>query len=107
MSYDTIVVLNEERMTDWILQNHPIVRQANILNQMAVSERRQASGAFDPKLYGDWNAKSFDNKNYFQQGEAGLKMDAWFGAEIKAAYNYTSESISIRKNNLRQMASRY
>jgi outer membrane protein TolC len=100
IAYDTTVVLNEERMTEWILKNHPIVRQANLLNQMAVPERRAASGAFDPKLYGDWNAKSFDNKNYFQQGEAGLKMDAWFGAEIKAAYNYTSGVYLNPENNL-------
>jgi outer membrane protein TolC len=96
----TLDQLTEEGFLEMVEASHPVIRQADILNRMALMERRSASGAFDPKLYGDWDAKSFDNKNYFQNGEAGLKLPGWFGMEFKAGYNYTSGVFLNPENNL-------
>lgn len=99
-SVNVLEQLTERDFLEMVEASHPVIRQAAILNQMALMERRSASGSFDPVLYGEWDAKSFDNKNYFQNGESGVKMPGWFGMEFKAGYNYTSGVFLNPENNL-------
>lgn len=83
-----------------VRQNHPMVRQAVLLSERAEATMLQARGGFDPKLYGDWERKSFDGKNYFNLGEGGLKLPTWYGIEGKLAYNYTSGVFLNPENKL-------
>ena len=83
-----------------VRQNHPAARQAFLLTEQAEATLLQARGGFDPKLYGDWERKSFDGKNYFNIGEGGVKVPTWFGVEGKLAYNYTSGVFLNPENKL-------
>jgi outer membrane protein TolC len=71
-----------------IAQNHPSVKQANLLNRAAEAELLAAKGGFDPKVYGDFEQKFFNKKTYFNVGEAGVKVPTWYGVEVKSAYSY-------------------
>ena len=73
-----------------IAENHPSVKQANLLNRAAEVELLAAKGGFDPKIYGDYEQKFFNKKTYFNVGEAGLKVPTWYGVEFKSSYSYAS-----------------
>lgn len=66
--------------------NHPMAMQAALIRQRAEAERLKASGAFDPKLFAEVNQKYFDDKNYFDLQDYGIKVPAWFGLSAKAGY---------------------
>lgn len=69
-----------------ILEHHPVVKQANLLNNMAEQRLRQSRGeGFDPKLKSDFSRKEFKSKDYFNIWKTSLKLPLWIGA-IEAGY---------------------
>lgn len=84
------LILTPEAFLNQVRIQHPAARQANLLSNEAQAALMAARGGFDPKLYGEWDRKSFDGKNYFNLGEGGLKIPTWFGIEGKLGYNYAS-----------------
>jgi outer membrane protein TolC len=68
-------------------QNHPLSKQANLYVREAQASLLSARGGFDPKLYGDYEQKHFNKKNYFAFGEYGVKVPTWYGIELKGAYS--------------------
>lgn len=79
-------ILTLKNYLNLIAQNHPSVRQANLLTRSAQAELLSAQGGFDPKAYSDFENKFFDNKTYFNVFEAGVKVPTWYGIEVKGAY---------------------
>ncbi|NJK83186.1 MAG: TolC family protein [Saprospiraceae bacterium] len=75
---------------DEVRQNHPVVRQTNLFAAQAEAVLMESRGGFDPKLYSDFKNKNFDDKNYYNVGEGGVKIPTWVGLEVKAAYNWTN-----------------
>ncbi len=71
-----------------IAENHPSVKQANLLTRTAEAELLGAKGGFDPKVYGDFEQKFFNQKTYFNVGEAGVKIPLGYGVEVKSSYSY-------------------
>lgn len=88
-------------LTDFLTlvkQNHPVAKQAALLNRVAQSEMMVAKGGFDPKLYGDYDQKYFDSKNYYTFGEYGVKVPTWYGVDLKGSYN-TAEGNFLNPEN--------
>ncbi len=83
-----------------VRQNHPIGKQAELLESQANANQRVANGNFDPKLFGDYEHKTFDGKNYFRIGEGGVKVPSWFGTEFKAGYNWNNGVFLNPSDNL-------
>jgi outer membrane protein TolC len=83
-----------------VKENHPVVKQTFLLNQVAQSELLAAKGGFDPKLYGDYEQKYFDSKNYFTFGEYGVKIPTWYGIEVKGGYNTATGNFINAENKL-------
>jgi outer membrane protein TolC len=73
-----------------ILNTHPLVQQADLFRESARSALFRAKGGFDVKTYTDFNSKNFNQKNYFQHTEGGLKLPTWYGLELKTAYTYAN-----------------
>ncbi len=99
-SFGQNAILTPESFLDKVRTQHPVARQANLLTDQARAALMAARGGFDPKLYGDWERKSFDGKNYFNIGEGGLKIPTWYGIEGKLGYNYTSGVFLNPENKL-------
>jgi outer membrane protein TolC len=93
---DSLLLLND--FLSIVRQNHPLARQADNLNRSAAAEMLAARGGFDPKLYGEYGQKFFDDKNYFSLGEFGLKAPTRYAAELKAAYA-TSEGTFLNESD--------
>jgi outer membrane protein TolC len=83
-----------------VKRNHPIAKQSVLLNRSAQSELLAAKGGFDPKLYGDYEQKFFDSKNYFAFGEYGVKVPTWYGIEVKGGYNTATGNFIDPENKL-------
>ncbi|HPH21742.1 MAG TPA: hypothetical protein PLE32_23290, partial [Haliscomenobacter sp.] len=87
---DSFPVLPLTQFLGNIKQEHPIARNADLLLRQAEAQVRQARGAFDPKLYSDWQQKSFDGTRYYRTGEIGAKVTSQWGVEFKGAFNSAS-----------------
>lgn len=82
--------LSWEAVKQQVLQYHPLSRQANLMVDLSNAAILRAKGGFDPKVFGGHSAKSFEDKNYFQFSEAGIKVPLRGGLEVKGAYNVAS-----------------
>lgn len=88
---DTVVaVLDWPEFRSLILENHPMARRALLLSEQGRWLERGARGFFDPKLYGDWDHKAFDEKQYWRMGDAGLKVPLPFGPELSVGYQWNN-----------------
>ena len=68
-----------------IVQNHPIVQQAQLLREEANQGIRIQRGNFDPKLTVDYLRKEFDKKVYYNNFDTKVKVPVW-AAEIYAGF---------------------
>jgi outer membrane protein TolC len=63
---DTVRPLTIDNFYHHVLQNHPVARQAMLLNEFAREEIRLARGNFDPRLEATYMAKNFGNVDYYR-----------------------------------------
>lgn len=84
----------------YVLRAHPEALQAELIRIQASAALLEAKGGFDPKLFGDYDAKQFDGSNYFTRWQSGVKWPAWFGLELKAAYNQANGVFLNPENKL-------
>lgn len=73
-----------------IARNHPMVRQANLLDEAARMEIRQARGQLDPKLESRFLRKSYDGKEYYTLLNPELKIPTLPGIDLKAGFERNS-----------------
>lgn len=66
-----------------VLEYHPMVRQARLLNESARQELRLARGSFDPKAEVQLDKKEFQNKSYYNKLDAYLSFPTWFPVNPK------------------------
>ncbi|TRX58229.1 TolC family protein [Fulvivirga sp. M361] len=103
---DSITVLKFDDFYALVLNNHPVVKQAELLTDQAMQEVRLARGGFDPKLEGSWDYKDLSEIEYYNRLKVGLKIPVWFpidpqvGVE-RATGDFVSDEneISDKTNN--------
>lgn len=79
-------VLTRDAFVRIVLENHPMARQAALRPELGEATVRSARGGFDPMATAAYDEKQFDDKNYFQLFDAGLKVPTWYGVELFAGY---------------------
>mgnify|MGYP001794155859 CR=1 FL=1 len=65
LAVDTLLLFMPEDLYTLMLQNHPVIRQAELLEEQAKQEIRAAAGNFDPKLAATWDRKDFKGDEYY------------------------------------------
>jgi len=83
-------VLTFQNYIEIVKTNHPISYQANLIEENAKANERMAKGGFDPKIEGDWDKKSYNDRNYFSVTNGKVKVPTWFGANFNAGYDRSS-----------------
>lgn len=83
-------VLTRDAFVRIVLENHPMARQAALRPELGEATVRSARGGFDPVASANYDEKQFDEKNYFQLFEAGLKVPTWYGVELFAGVQENS-----------------
>lgn len=81
---DTVLTFSE--YLEIVRKYHPVAKQAELLEQEAEAELLKAKGGFEPKIYADLTEKDFDEKNYYQLIDAGLKLPTWLGVDLKTGF---------------------
>ena len=83
---DSVHALSLDEFYKIILNNHPVVKQADLLTKMAQEEIRLARGSFDPKLRSTFDYKEFQDKPYYNKLDAYLTFPTWFPVNPKIGY---------------------
>jgi outer membrane protein TolC len=83
-------ILTFREYTTIVKENHPVMYQSQLLDDMAKSTKRIAKGGFDPKFEADWNQKSFSETNYYSLASGAIKVPTWYGIDLKAGYDRNS-----------------
>ena len=82
----------QERLTidqymQWVAAYHPIAVQANLSADIGALAPQASRGAFDPKLMVEYAQKNFEQKEYYQQFEAGIKAPTrLLGMAVETGY---------------------
>ena len=106
---DSVTAFSIENLYASLLEYHPIVKQTQLLSDMAKQEVRMARGAFDPKLETRINLKEFDNKEYYNKWVTSFSIPVWFPIDPKIGIeqntgNYLNPENSLPTNdNYRQL----
>jgi outer membrane protein TolC len=77
----------------WVREFHPVAKQADITVEFGELELRASRGGFDPRLYGNYEAKRFKNTNYFDKREGGLVIPTMAGVELKGLVEYNTGTL--------------
>ena len=88
-SQDSLQVLGLSDFLNIVREFHPLGKQANLRVEYGEQNLKANRGAFDPYLYGDINQKYFDEKQYYDLINVGMKIPTWFGIELDAGIEQT------------------
>lgn len=99
---DSSVVVSLDQFYGEILRYHPIVKQIRLLSETARQEVRLARGAFDPKVEVKWNAKEFNDKEYYNKSTAYLQLPSWFPVDPKIGVDQNSGAFIDPENTVPQ-----
>lgn len=82
-----------------VLENHPEAKNADLMLDMARKQMTSARGNFDPILYGGATGKNYDESEYFDIKEGGVKLPTRLGGlELKAAYQ-VNDGVRLNPQN--------
>ncbi|WP_370089247.1 TolC family protein [Ekhidna sp.] len=89
LSADT-TYLSLEDVIKMTLSYHPVVKQANLLDQTAEAVIREAKGNLDPKIQADYSLKDFKEKEYYNLLNTSFKIPTWIGVDPKIEFSKNS-----------------
>ena len=66
---------------------HPVVKQADLLNENAIAVLKEAKGLLDPKLGTEYDLKDFKDIEYYNILNASIKVPTWLGIDPKIEFD--------------------
>lgn len=97
---DSLKVLTVNDFLSLVIQNHPVAKQASLLNEMAKQEIRISRGLLDPTIGSTLNQKEFKATEYYTLWDNYLKIPTWYGVEIKTGFEKHTGSYVNPENQL-------
>ena len=89
VAQDSVQVMGLSDFLNIVREFHPLGKQANLRVEYGEQNLKANRGAFDPYLYGDVYQKYFDDKQYYDLINTGMKIPTWFGIELDAGFEQT------------------
>jgi outer membrane protein TolC len=80
---DTVTSFTLDNLYASMSRFHPLIKQADLLSDVAQQDIRFAKGAFDPKIDVQSNIKEFDEKVYYNKWYGALTIPTWFPVDPK------------------------
>ncbi|WP_375579730.1 TolC family protein [Marivirga tractuosa] len=89
---DTLISdqLSEQEFLSLVMENHPLIQQAQNLREMGDFAVMAAKGNFDPELFSKNKQKYYDQKNYYQYSESGISLPTRTGITLQGGYDWTA-----------------
>jgi outer membrane protein TolC len=82
--------LSEQDFLSLVMENHPLIQQAQNLREMGDLAVMAAKGNFDPQLFSKNKQKYYDQKNYYQYSESGISLPTRTGITFQGGYDWTA-----------------
>ena len=79
----------------WTMSEHPLAEIARLTEQRGPLLEQRAQGAYDPKLEGDYERKSYVGKEYYDFGNAGVKWQSPLGLVLGGGYYLPDDGLFI------------
>ena len=88
-----------------VRQYHPEINQSKLLERKSDAYMRKARGSLDPVLSSSYDSKSFDEKNYYDLWNTGLKIPTALGVDMEVSYEtnrgqFLNEQAFLPENGL-------
>lgn len=77
-------ILSYESYLEIVRNYHPVILQANILNQQAAANKLMAKSGFDPIISYNLGQKTFAGQEYYKSSIPEIKIPTWYGIEVLA-----------------------
>lgn len=87
---DSTPPLTFEEFARRVAANHPVARQARLLESIAAAGEQGARGAFDPVLSASWDRKRYAGKAYYDYVDAAVAIPTPLGFDVKLGFERTS-----------------
>lgn len=102
---DSLETLGFKEYLSLVKQNHPIVKQANLIGETGDAKLLKARGGFDPKIEVDFDQKVFKETEYYDLLNATFKIPTWYGIDLKAQFEqnegyYLNPQNTVPENGL-------
>lgn len=81
---DSVRYLSYGEFYAYVIENHPVVKLAELEIDYAEAELLMARGGFDPKLLSNFQRKSVGGSDYYNEWVTDLKVPIWGGIDFKA-----------------------
>jgi len=69
-----------------VVNNHPLIQKAGLYDEITEAYDLKGKGVLDPKIYSDFDSKSFDDKNYFNIWQAEAKIPTALPIDFSVGY---------------------
>ena len=83
---DDLQILGFKEYMSLVKQNHPVVKQAQLIGETGEAKVLKARGGFDPKVEVDFDQKVFKETEYYNLLNATFKIPTWYGIDLKAQF---------------------
>jgi outer membrane protein TolC len=84
---DSVKVFSQENLFWYLINYHPISKQAAIQIKKGENEVRKNKGLLDPALFSNFDQKQFNQQEYYNLFSGGLKIPTWYGVDFIAGYD--------------------
>jgi len=92
--------ISEYEFLNLVMENHPLIEQAQNLREMGDFAVMAARGNFDPELFSKNKQKYYDQKNYYQYSESGISLATRTGITLQGGYDWTDGEYLSRESTL-------
>ena len=76
----------------WTLEEHPVAKQAALIEPSRQAQLLQAKGLFDPKLQSKFKEKFFNANHYYSSTNVGLEMKTPYAISLVSDYDLNAGS---------------
>ena len=89
-----------KKYLELVIQNHPLIQKANINNDITAAQILKGKGALDPKIYSDYDAKQFDNTDYFSVWQSEVKVPTTLPIDFSVGYERNDGTFLNNENTV-------
>ncbi len=95
---DSTKTFSQENLFWYLVNYHPISKQASIQIKIGENEVRKANGQLDPTLFSNLNQKQFNQQEYYSLFSGGLRVPTWYGVDFRTGYEQ-NQGVNINPEN--------
>ena len=97
-SQDSIKTFSQENLFWYLVNFHPISKQASIQIKKGENEVRKTKGQLDPLLFSNLDQKKFNQQEYYNLFSGGLRVPTWYAVDFKTGFEQ-NQGVNLNPQN--------